>query len=175
MNDELKRQKRTEARQRRIAKKLTEMGLTAEDFELYKKLFVFGWRRWIRRKIEWKDWVTVDRFPLNDETILSHLLRKEWVGSMPPFRGGWIQVLIVDLDCHQARAARSLRKRLAVVLKAFEPSEPFLIQSSASGGVHVVYLLDRPRRCAEVLRVATEMIEGAGGTVKDGHIELYPQ
>lgn len=162
MNDS---KKKLTKRQRAL---LDQVAITESDFERYLQMFVrnrstFGYSEWGHRG--WK----THSYPSTVYMILKHLSHSTTIGLEATKT---IDYLMIDIDNHNpSEKVPSPEFRARQVINAFAV-DGLIYRSSDSGGLRILYFLDRKYRCEEVRRLAERVLLSSGITLKPGLCEI---
>jgi hypothetical protein len=156
---------------------LASAGISVATFERFRDLFV---RNPFDYSIDSGDGFRDRRnAPLNTSTLIRHLTGQVAVGTRcgrSPVSGRFeTTTLCLDLD-----AGSDLLDRFDRVSRLF-PIVPEVIQSSASGGLHLWWFFDAPVELFELFNpydksgIVPRLLEGSGLRLENSLIECFPQ
>lgn len=171
MKNRKKVSKRSRPKRETLAR-MNEVGLTEECLEKYLEMFVYS--RWddICYKWQWSpakgkgDW-SRQRGGWYKKLIVMHLTGETSVALEPR---NVIDYLMIDIDNH-GHHDESVEERAARCTRAFDAA-PLVYRSSHSGGLRLVYFLDRPYRAKDIQEYARRRLEERGVKVSSGFVEV---
>jgi hypothetical protein len=160
--------------------RLTRLGISEADFDYFRDTYVGDRFTFVRRRVGSLKHRTVDKRPLSNSELIRHLEGEAWyyTGCAPSTRGHVATWFLVDLDSHQNPS--DLWQRYDRIAQVF--GYPHLLhRSSTSGGLHLRYFLDVPRRLEDLRRptgdggLLIDLLQAAGLEERPGRVELYPR
>ncbi len=158
-----------------FSKRLSDLGISDSDFELYMNLFVLvPGRVWLKkfRIFPWQHLKNIHAqkpIPLTKYHIAKHLQGEYWIARALP---KYTDFFCIDLDCGiSAASLRDLNERYDRVRKLL--GNPVVFQSSESGGLHLYYWTDYGLK--DFLgKVLNRFLSQNGLALKGGVIETFP-
>lgn len=118
----------------------------------------------IKTNEKYDDWKEIKR-PVQNREILSHFKGNYYVGFIS--RQTPVEWLCFDLDTHTEMTRANLIYRKDRIFERF--GIPHLISRTTSGGLHLIYFLNRKHDPREIRSVIVQSIR-----LTKGEIELYP-
>ena len=117
------------------------------------------------------EWKTESKHPLSDRLIIQgSCLYGVRVGSNTGYQ-------LIDIDrgsqYHPQRDPFAI-PHLVAALEPLGITDYIPITSSHSGGIHLYFPLDKPKKCHELAQAVQTLLESAGFVIAPGQLELFP-
>ena len=151
---------------------MEELQLTYLQFQNYRLMFTDNrcvrpyYELRIGRNTNRLRWACLD-YHWSPKMLLQHLKGERVLALKPkPF----LRYLMIDIDNH-GRASVSVEERARMVLASFDGS-PLIYTSSVSGGLRVVYFLDKAYHVSQIEAFARAALTSNGVTITPGSVEL---